>query len=120
MSDSRSRPGLLQLSGFTRANRLLCISRLRDAIVMTCGGWITDFYEFSNISLNLHFEIPIERLPILSESLLAAEVHLSSQTLATLNHLVSGMDEGPVRGTLQVTFIHNEPDLRRHIPAVPG
>ncbi|WP_271936698.1 hypothetical protein [Roseofilum reptotaenium] len=32
----------------------------------------------------------------------------------------STLKEQELVGTLQITFVHNEPDLRRDIPAVPG
>jgi hypothetical protein len=113
------RPDLLHINGFTRVERLTSIARLREAIVGSYG-WITDFHQFSNLSICLQFEIPIEHLPLLAESLLAAGVKFSAKSEAMLYALNPEMATGPVQCTLQVLFIHNEPDLRRTVLAVPG
>ncbi len=114
-----NRPNLLQLNGFTRVERLKSVARLRDAIIDS-HGWVTDFHQFSNLSICLQFEIPIEHLPLLSEALLDAGVKLSSKSAAILYSIGPEMATGPVQCTLQVLFIHNEPDLRRKVLAVPG
>jgi hypothetical protein len=114
-----NRPNLLQLNGFTRVDRLTSVGRLRDAIIDS-HGWVTNFHEFSNLSICIEFEIPIEHLPLLAEALLAAEVKLKPKTESSLFSFGSEMASGPIQCTLQVLFIHNEPDLRRKVLAVPG
>ncbi len=74
-----NRPNLLHLNGFTRVQRLTSVACLRDAIVSS-HGWVTDFHEFSNLSICLQFEIPIEHLPLLAESLLAAGVKFNARS----------------------------------------
>jgi hypothetical protein len=78
-----NRPNLLQLNGFTRVDRLTSVGRLRDAIIDS-HGWVTNFHEFSNLSICIEFEIPIEHLPLLAEALLAAEVKLKPKTESSL------------------------------------
>ena len=51
---------LLRPIAFTRENRTEMIARVRDAF-SAAGGWITDFHEFSNVSLCLNFEIPTQK-----------------------------------------------------------
>lgn len=114
-----NRPGFLQLNGFTRVERLASASRLRDAIVES-RGWVTDFHQFSNLSICIQFEIPIEHLPLLAESLLAAGVKLNPSSESVLFSVGPEMASGQIQCTLQVLFIHNEPDLRRKVLAVPG
>jgi hypothetical protein len=114
-----NRPNLLRLNGFTRVARTSSVALLRDAIVSS-HGWVTDFYEFSNLSICLQFEISIERLPLLSESLVEAAVKLSAASEAILSNSGQEMATGPVQCTLQVLFLHNEPDMKRTVLAVPG
>ncbi len=114
-----NRPNLLLLNGFTRVDRLKAVACLREAIVDS-HGWITDFHQFSNLSICLRFEIPIEHLPLLAEMLLDAGVKFSAQSESVLYSLGPEQARGPIQCTLQVLFIHDEPDLRRVILAVPG
>jgi hypothetical protein len=92
---------------------------VREAIV-SCHGWITDFHEFSNLSICIGFETPIEQLPLLTKSLLAAGITFSTKSEQFLHSLDEETATGPIECSLQVTFIHNEPDLRRKVIAVPG
>lgn len=113
------RSNLLHLNGFTRVERLKSVGRLREAIVSS-HGWVTDFHQFSNLSICLQFEIPIEQLPLLAESLLEAGVKFIARSEALFYSVGPEMATGPIQCTLQVLFIHNEPDLRRKVLAVPG
>jgi hypothetical protein len=110
---------LVQLNGLTRVNRLEMMVRLRDAINAN-GGWVTDFYQFSNLSVCLNFEIGIERLPLLGAALQSAGVQLASRTEALLRSNAPEQATGEVHCTLHVTFVHDEPDLRIQTLAVPG
>ena len=53
---------------------------------------------------------------------MAASVRLDDDSLTKIQAI--GQKRLPeavdVTGTFNITFIHNEPDLRREIPAVPG
>jgi hypothetical protein len=116
MADADKGPELRQLRGFTRAERLRCVGLVRDAIVGS-SGWVTDFHEFSNLSICIEFELPAARLPALAEALAAAEVRLGSES----EEMLRGVEGGePAQCTLQVLFVHDEPDLRRTVLAVPG
>jgi hypothetical protein len=114
-------PPTQRLNGATRADRLACTAKIREIIVAECHGWISDFYQYSNTSLCLHFEIPSESLPVLRDGLKAAGIGFGSDAERAHRSLsiVVGNSE-VIACTLQVTFIHSETDLRRSIPAVPG
>lgn len=64
------------------------------------------------------------RSPIWADSLHLVQetgLHLSQESLEQLmppND--STLKEKQLVGTLQITFVHNEPDLLREVPAVPG
>ena len=120
MPDISDRPSLIQLNGFTRSERLHATARIRDLIVDECGGWIEDFHQFSIISISIEFEIVAGRLSLLIRSLPSAGISLNGQSESLANSLASYAGSEPIHVSLQVTFVHNEPDLRRHIPAVPG
>ena len=119
MPDIRNQHRFLQLNGFTRAERIKCVALLRDAIVDN-RGWILDFNQYSNLSICIGFEMPMASLPALAKSLLDAEVGLSSRTEQMLQGIEAGQPDESAQCTLQVLFIHDEPDLRRTVLAVPG
>ncbi len=109
----------LQLSGFTRAERIQMTNQISEAINQA-GAWITDFHLYSNIVICINFEVPIAHLDRLAASLQQTGLHLSQENLDQLAPVKEATLKQELAGTLQITFIHNEPDLRREIPAVPG
>ena len=74
-----TRSNLLHLNGFTRVERLKSVARMREAIVDS-HGWVIDFHLFSNLSICLQFDIPIEHLPLLAESLLDAGIKFTPRS----------------------------------------
>ena len=116
-------PRFLRINGLTAAERHRTIAALRDA-VNGSGGWVTDFKFFSNHSVCINFEIPARHVTALSASLAALDLRLSEASAASIDSFDAG-DETPaaeseVMGTLQVSFIHNDPDLRVELPPIPG
>jgi hypothetical protein len=110
----------LRLDGFTKAERIQMTDRVSEAINQA-GAWITDFHLYSNILICINIEVPIANLDRLAESLQETGLHLSQESLDQLIPAnKSTPKETELVGTLQITFVHNEPDLLREIPAVPG
>ena len=110
----------LRLSGFTRAERLQMTTRVSEAINQA-GAWITDFHLYSNIAICINFEVPPANLHRLAVCLQQTGLHLSQESLEQLAPANDSMLKQPeLVGTLQITFVHNEPDLLREVPAVPG
>jgi hypothetical protein len=65
--------------------------------------------------------VPNTKLDRLAASLQGTGLDLSQESLEQLmpaNN--STFKEKELVGTLQITFVHNEPDLLREVPAVPG
>jgi hypothetical protein len=121
MESEAAKARSLRLSGATRKDRLACTASIRDVIVAECHGWIGDFYQYSNLSLCIHFEIPVSNLSVLRDSLGKAGVALGRDAEDAFRKVSdSREDSETISCTLQITFIHDVPDLRRHIPAVPG
>ncbi len=96
----------LHLQGCTRVERHAVVDLVEDAI-RDVGGWILDFHQYSNISLVLELEIPpgaLERL--------VGYLREGGVAFAALPELRPEEEGDALLGTLQVTFIHDEPDLR--------
>jgi effector-binding domain-containing protein len=65
--------------------------------------------------------VPSANLDRLAAFVQETGLHLSQESLEQLmpaNNSTPKQKE--LVGTLQITFVHNEPDLLREVPAVPG
>lgn len=115
-----SEQNFLRLDGFTKAERIGMTARVSEAINQA-GAWITDCHLYSNILICINFEMPNTKLDRLAASLQETGLHLSQESLEQLMPAHdSTLKEKELVGTLQITFVHNEPDLLREVPAVPG
>ncbi|MGA9767545.1 MAG: hypothetical protein WBV94_00780 [Blastocatellia bacterium] len=109
----------LRINASTRADRNLITSLAKEAILQ-CGGWVLDFKMFSNISICINFEIVTAHIEALKTALTRLDLRLSRQSYEALESFTDKREKGDITGTLQITFIHDEPDLRRDVPAIPG
>ncbi len=110
----------LRLDGFTKAERIGMTARVNEAINQA-GAWITDCHLYSNILICINFEVPNTKLDKLAAFLQETGLHLSQESLEQLMPVNdSTLKHRELVGTLQITFVHNEPDLLREVPAVPG
>ena len=119
-------PRFLQLHGVTRVNRHEMISRVKEAILQG-GGDIIDFHMFSNTAICINFEVSVGNIEKLYSSLTATSLRLDQESHELLVNCCDQLDQieeraktTDVSGTLQITFIHNEPDLRIEVPPIPG
>ena len=99
----------LKVEIYTKRERNKAISQLVDAIT-EADGWVSGHQLFSNMAASISFEIP--------------SVHISEllQTLegCGFSPRVDNAFEarpGDVKGTISITFIHEEPDMKRDVPA---
>lgn len=106
----------LELHGLARGERLDAVARIRFALTGS-GGWIIGHQQFSNVSLCVQFEMESGHRAALSAALRHAGLELDPRSEAELD---AGPDAGLWRGSLQISFIHDEPDLAVPPPAVPG
>jgi hypothetical protein len=110
----------LRLDGFTKAERIQMTTQVSDAI-SEAGAWITDFHQYSNILICINFQVPSANLDRLATALQETGLHLSQESLDQLMAVNdSTLKDEECPGTLQITFVHNEPDLLREVPVVPG
>lgn len=109
------------LSGVTHENRHQVSAAINDAVAGT-GGWITNHTFFSNIATTFHFTTAPGNFSAFQARIFEAGVLLDDESIAKLSELEmknSGLPE-EIPAALNVTFIHDEPELRREVPAVPG
>ncbi len=108
---------ILMLAAVTRANRHAVMGLVNDAI-MGLGGWVDGHSLYGNMVTVFRFEVDAARLRELETRLDDAAVHLDDASREAL----AGADpaRGDMRCALNVTFVHNEPDVKRPVPAVPG
>lgn len=103
------RPVLLQ--AVTTADRHQAIAAVNDTLSAR-AGWVVDAHFFSNKAVTIRFSIPREKFPDWLGDLAKAHLRLDASTLPDAG------DE--ITGSLSITFLHDEPDMAREIPAVPG
>jgi hypothetical protein len=123
---SNNNPDLLRLNAVTRRDRHEMISLAKEAILQA-GGDLFDFHMFSNLSICLNFEIAAGKIGGLSAALSATGLRLTDGSKERLADCYRRAEQLPaeraaseVTGTLEITFIHNEPDLRIEVPPIPG
>jgi hypothetical protein len=105
----------IALIAVTKLERNFVTTLVMDEISAQ-GGWVEDVHLFSNIMTNICFVMKQDRLAAFVAAFVGAGL------------VVSGMSEFPIQNdsradfnwSLQFTFVHNEPDLKREIPRVPG
>ena len=102
------------------------ISRVKEAILKG-GGFILDFHLFSNLSICLSFKLAVGKIEKLYDALTATGLQLSEESHRLLKNCCRGLEQleekaraSEVTGTLAITFIHDEPDLRIEVPHIPG
>ena len=97
------------------------MAAVNDAI-SAAGGWVVDHTLFSNIAITIQFCLLSKRHHELRGRVMAARGKLDDDSIAKMQameeqHLRNPVD---VTATLNITFIHDELDLRREVPVVPG
>jgi hypothetical protein len=102
------------------------ISRVKEAILKGCGS-VLDFHMFSNLSICLNFKLAVGKIEKLYDALKATGLRLSEESQRLLENCCEGLEQleekakaSEVTGTLAITFIHREPDLRIEAPHIPG
>lgn len=110
----------LRLCGFTRVDRNDMTQRVDDALAAS-GAWIVNFAMFSNKATAIAFAIPGDQVPTLGSRLNETGLRLDGESLEAIAGWPADALAGvEIRGSLHLTFIHVEPDLRRTIPVIPG
>ncbi len=115
------RQEFLMMSGVTKADRHQVTAGISDAISAT-GGWGINHTLFSNIAATIQFSLPSQRLDEFLDRIIAVSIKLDDDSIGEVQAVAGKHSPKPIdiTASLNIAFIHNEPDLRREIPAVPG
>ena len=101
----------------TTVERNEAISLVREAIGAS-EGWIVTHQLFSNLSASIVFEMPnIEAENLLSR---LKDAGFSLKVEGGIPHAqrdAKGAAKGEMSGFISLTFIHDEPDMKRDVPA---
>lgn len=115
----------IRLDGHSTVERNAVISEVKGAI--NRAGSLVDFKLFSNSAISLSFELARGAAERLRSGLWQTQVVFDRDSKRTLDELVEEMAdlrqaerEQNILGTMHITFLHDEPDLRREVPKVPG
>ncbi|MGO1117290.1 hypothetical protein ACTL6U_01185 [Rhodovibrionaceae bacterium A322] len=87
------------------------LTRVQEAISL-CDGWVVNHQLFSNIAASLIFEIPVPQAQALLTELAARGLPPSEDAKGR-----DGPGSNDLRGSIALTFLHNDPDLKRPVPA---
>lgn len=110
----------LRLNATTRTDRLQVIEAVKDTIAAS-DGWILDFKQFSNLSATINFELSPKKLMAFRDAVSKIGVRLNESSLLAISELAEQPTApAELHATLQITFIHDEPDLRIPVPRIPG
>jgi len=99
----------LRLEIITRQERNSAISKIRDA-VQGAGGWIISHQLYSNTIASINFELGYQDIDKFISLLLLSGLK------PNVIHDCPRDKYGEVRAGIAITFIHNEPDLKRDVP----
>lgn len=106
---------ILMLTAVTRRERKEATSFVFDT-VNALGGWIDDVQMYSNVMNTIRMTLAAGAYPALIAALRDGGIAVEAPPADP-----PGIQpEAERMATLQITFIHDEPDLKREVPAVPG
>ena len=105
----------VHLQAATRTSRHAATTMLLDALGR--AGTVEDAWQHSNKQVAVRFSVASGGAGKLRRELEALPLRLSEASEAELEALNA---DAPIAGWLVLTFIHDEPDLRVAVPAVPG
>ena len=108
----------MMIQGSTREDRHRVTSGAALA-VGDSGGCVLDFKQFSNLAICLTIELSPAGFIKLRRKLTDLKVTMDQPGEKELS-LAEAREDLEISCTLKISFVHEEPDLRIQIPAVPG
>lgn len=91
-----------------------------EALCQSAEVFILDFHMFSNSSLSVQFESDASGVLSLARSLEGHSIKLMESSRALLGSVAKLPAGDKVRGTIQISFMSEDGDLRIEVPMVPG
>lgn len=110
--------GRLALIGHARGAPHVVVGAVDDAL-SRARATITDVRFFSGIQVTLHFEVARADVRALAAALTEAGVRLEADSTAGLSE-AEGAAAAELSGTLALTLVDGDPDLKLEVPSVPG
>lgn len=98
-----------RLSIVTRTDRNVAIAKVCDAISAS-GGWVEDQVFFSNKAATIRFEMPLRAIGTFQSRLLEEGLKAHAEAELPVG------DSGDTKGAISLTFVHQEPDMKRDVP----
>jgi hypothetical protein len=111
----------IRINAVAKYNRHDAIDDAKE-VITSSGGWITDYRMFSNRSICLQFEIEPKDAPRIYPAINRTRLKPVEETKAALEQIADWASHNhsratkDIRGTFQITLIHDEPDLLIEVP----
>lgn len=116
-------PKSIRIQGFTRENRHEMVDYAVNSITK-CSGWVTNHTMYSNKMIVLNFEIEVKGVSELLILLNQNGLTLFKESTELIHDFpedsVKANAEKEIIGSINITFINDEPNTRNHIPPIPG
>lgn len=116
-------PRALRIKGFTRENRHEMIDYAVSCI-SKCTGWVTNHTMYSNKMIVINFEIEVKGVRDLLHLLNENGLQLFEDSNKIINmfpeETVKANEDKEMLGSINITFLNDEPSTKNHIPAIPG
>lgn len=110
----------IALNAVTRADRQVTVDAVGNAI-SAANGWLDDVHFYSNIAAVLRCWVPAGKAAELIDHLSRIGLKFDTAAPAEAAEIAVSVDPATeLLVSIQITFVHDDPDLRRHIPSVPG
>lgn len=108
---------MIMLNGVTRAERHETIQQVSE-LLSRQDAWIEDTIFFSNVAVTLRCVAPARACALLAEGLQDLNLGIPQAEFEALR--LAGDEGEELVVALSLTFVHSDPDLRSHVPSVPG
>lgn len=116
-------PKYIRIAGITKENRHDMIDYTVRCI-SGCSGWVMNHTLFSNAAICINFEIEAKNVNKLLELLNSNGLNLNKESIELEESFSENIDDKDkdkeILGAINITFVHNDPDLKIKTPAVPG
>lgn len=116
-------PRSLQITAITKDDRHNMIDYAVSSINM-CSGWITNHTMFSNAAICINFQMEAKGVNRLLKLLNNNGMNLSDKSIELEKIFLAELDDKDkhkeIFGAINITFVHNDSDLKIKVPNVPG
>jgi len=112
----------IRIAGITKEDRHKTIDYTVSCI-NSCSGWVMNHTMFSNSAICINFQIEAQGVNKLLK-LLNNGINLTKESIEIMDNFPENIEDEnkhkEILGAINITFVHNDPDLKIITPAVPG